>query len=307
MNTPGQQNVPLQQDRSTALLPRIAFEDSAQIDAAESLRGIREPFSTVRRASACAHAQRCGSGSRREAVSVSRVRGISVWLTIRTPARVQDAEGGGSGSRDCSNGMATASRSSRLRSIESRLRLGAFAAKLAATEARAVRPTIRIAIGGGLVDDPDALSAVVHARAGALRRSPGGLGCRRRRRASCAGSCRSRRGAGSCGSIRRRRTRSNAAASDGPAAAGPRHRCVRACVARERSGRENFNGSSRSLPLLNSEITLLDPAATLLRLSIGGRDVTATHQFRMLFDERTFATYLAVLGRRGARAAACRR
>ena len=48
--------------------------------------------------------------------------------------------------------------------------------------------------------------------------------------------------------------------------------------------------------LLTSDISRLDAAATKLRLSIGGRDVTDSYRFRVLFDERTFATYLVYWG-----------
>ncbi len=60
-----------------------------------------------------------------------------------------------------------------------------------------------------------------------------------------------------------------------------------------------WRNCARSAPiasLLTSEISPLDADATKLRLSIGDRDVTGTHRFRMLFDERTFATYLVYWG-----------
>jgi hypothetical protein len=49
-------------------------------------------------------------------------------------------------------------------------------------------------------------------------------------------------------------------------------------------------------PLLRSDISRLDAAATKLRLSSDGKDVTDSYRFRMLFDERTFATYLVYWG-----------
>jgi hypothetical protein len=44
--------------------------------------------------------------------------------------------------------------------------------------------------------------------------------------------------------------------------------------------------------LMAGEISALDPAAASLRLSVGGRDATAAVRHRLLFDGRTFATYL---------------
>ena len=45
-------------------------------------------------------------------------------------------------------------------------------------------------------------------------------------------------------------------------------------------------------PLLSGEISVLDSAAASLKLADGERDVTAAIRHRLLFDERTFATYL---------------
>jgi hypothetical protein len=45
--------------------------------------------------------------------------------------------------------------------------------------------------------------------------------------------------------------------------------------------------------LLTGEVSALDPAAASLRLSVSGRDITETSKHRLLFDGRTFATYLA--------------
>lgn len=45
-------------------------------------------------------------------------------------------------------------------------------------------------------------------------------------------------------------------------------------------------------PLLNGDLTTLDSAAAGLSLSIDGRDVTSLVRHRLLFDNRTFATFL---------------
>jgi hypothetical protein len=49
-------------------------------------------------------------------------------------------------------------------------------------------------------------------------------------------------------------------------------------------------------PLLIGDITALDAAVAGLTLSIGGRDVTGSIRHRLLFDNRTFATYLIYWG-----------
>jgi hypothetical protein len=49
-------------------------------------------------------------------------------------------------------------------------------------------------------------------------------------------------------------------------------------------------------PLLVSDITALDAAAAGLALSLAGRDITGSTQHRLLFDNRTFATYLVYWG-----------
>jgi hypothetical protein len=49
-------------------------------------------------------------------------------------------------------------------------------------------------------------------------------------------------------------------------------------------------------PLLTGDITVLDAAVAGLALSHAGRDVTATTRHRLLFDNRTFATYLVFWG-----------
>jgi hypothetical protein len=45
-------------------------------------------------------------------------------------------------------------------------------------------------------------------------------------------------------------------------------------------------------PLMTGDVTELDPKAATLSLNAGGRDVTSTVRHRLLFEERTFATYL---------------
>ena len=49
-------------------------------------------------------------------------------------------------------------------------------------------------------------------------------------------------------------------------------------------------------PLLAGDISVLDPPAVRLSLSLAGRDVTSSVRHRVLFDNRTFATYLVYWG-----------
>ena len=48
--------------------------------------------------------------------------------------------------------------------------------------------------------------------------------------------------------------------------------------------------------LMADDVSLLDPASSNLTLSAGGRDVTASVRHRLLFDGRTFATFLVYWG-----------
>ena len=49
-------------------------------------------------------------------------------------------------------------------------------------------------------------------------------------------------------------------------------------------------------PLLAGDISAIDPPAVRLALSLSGRDVTSAVRHRLLFDNRTFATYLVYWG-----------
>jgi hypothetical protein len=49
-------------------------------------------------------------------------------------------------------------------------------------------------------------------------------------------------------------------------------------------------------PLLAGDISAIDPPAVRLSLSLSGRDVTSSVRHRLLFDNRTFATYLVYWG-----------
>ena len=172
--------------------------------------------------------------------------------------------------------------------------LGVFAVKLAATEARSARSAIRIALGGSLVDDAAALAAVYTADLAPyidmLVVSDVGAESARR--------------------VQARVDFSATLAVAGRRAAwhrwrAPPHRCrcwtISAAMCRFGRGTprrpvEDLRALAPIASLLKSEISRLDAAAAKLRLSIGDRDVTGTHRFRMLFDERTFATYLVYWG-----------
>ena len=95
-----------------------------------------------------------------EKLASYRRLGIPLWVTVRMPASVQDAE---RWRQELTGLLERYGDSIAILEIaidREQPQLGAFAAKLAATEARAARPAIRIAIGGTLAEDPEALTAV---------------------------------------------------------------------------------------------------------------------------------------------------
>ncbi len=56
--------------------------------------------------------------------------------------------------------------------------------------------------------------------------------------------------------------------------------------------RSALNGLSPLAPLLAGEISVLESSAARLALSVDGKDVTSAIEHRLLFDNRTFATFL---------------
>ncbi len=277
-----------------ALVPRIAFEDSAQIDPAR-LRQMSFDASVPIAVRVQAPGATDAGDAFGERLAAYRRAGVPLWLSLRPPASVQDAEtwrrwlatvlqehGDGIAIVEIALGREQAA-------------LGVFAVKLAATEARSARPAIRIALGGALVEDASALSAVytedlapyidllVVSDASAATARPILARVDSSAKLAVAGL------------------------PGGPAAGGTRPRLmdlviddlgtdvsIRSWQAADPA--EELRALAPAAALLKSDISRLDAAATKLRLSIGDRDVTDSYRFRVLFDERTFATYLVYWG-----------
>ena len=141
-------------------VPRIAFEDSAQIDPARLRQmsiDVSVPIAVRVQAPAAADA---GDAFGERARSLSPCRCAVVARPCAAPASVQDAETWrrwlATVLQEHGDGIAILE----IALDREQAALGVFAIKLAATEARSARPAIRIALGGALVEDASALSAV---------------------------------------------------------------------------------------------------------------------------------------------------
>jgi hypothetical protein len=294
LSTPVQQAATQPGTPPGVTLPRIAVEDSSEIEVAARLEAAGPlPVPVAVRVQATPGLE--SDRTLEEKLASYRRLGLAVWLTVPVPTSVEAAEGW----REWLAGLLGRHRDTvallEIAIDRRQAPLGAFAAKLAATEARIVRPGIRLAIGGTLVEDPAAFSsiytqelapyvdviAVSDAAAQAVRdlletADPDAV-------LALTGA------PDLLEPQTERRELVDVALQDlGTGVA------VRAWQASDLI--RELRALAPIAPLLKSEITLLDPAATTLRVFIGGRDVTMTHHHRVLFDERTFATYLAYWG-----------
>ncbi|HUP40019.1 MAG TPA: hypothetical protein VM115_07865, partial [Vicinamibacterales bacterium] len=271
---------------SAVAMPRIAVEDSAQIDPAR-LRQVSTEISlpVVVRVHLPSAADATTSGIDVKLASY-RAAGIAVWLTVPAPASAQDAE-------PWRQRLATVlqQHSEGIAILEvavggEQAALGVFAMKLAATEARSTRPAIRIALGGALVEDAAALATVYTSELAPY------IDLLVVADSAVAPA---------------REVQARVDASATLAVAGTSRPVIESLledlgsnVALRAWQAADVVDEVRALEpiasLLTSDITRLDAAATQLRLSIGDRDVTTTQRLRMLFDERTFATYLVYWG-----------
>jgi hypothetical protein len=274
------------------LVPRIAFEDSAQIDPAR-LRQMSVDASVpiaVRLQASADVGDAFG-----ERVAAYRRAGVPLWLGLRPPASVQDAETWrrwlGTVLQEHGDGIAILE----IALDRGQAELGVFAIKLAATEARSTRSTIRIALGGALVEDASALSAVYTEDLAPYI----DLLVVSDVAATTARSFLARLDSSAELAI--------AGLQSSPEAGGTQPRLMDLLI--EDLGTDvsirswhatdppaELRALAPAAVLLKSDISRLDPAATTLRLSIGDRDVTDSYRFRVLFDERTFATYLVYWG-----------
>jgi hypothetical protein len=266
-------------------LPRIAVEDSPQIDPGR-LRQVSTEMSlpVAVRVHVPAAADSIADISAR--LTSYRASNIAVWLVVSAPASVQDAEAWRQRLAAFLQQHGEAIAILEVAVGREQAALGVFAMKLAATEARSARPAIRLALGGPLVDDAAALAGVYTSELAPyidlLVVPEPAVESARQVQA---------------------RVDSNATL----AVAGTSRPLIDSLL--EDLGSdvtlrawqasdvvEEMRALEPIASLLTSEISRLDAAATQLRLSIGDRDVTATQRFRMLFDERTFATYLVYWG-----------
>ena len=268
-----------------APVPRIAIEDSAQLDPAQ-LRQVSTEISLP-------VAARVHMPVAAEAISALGVKlgsyrtaGIPVWLTVPGPASVDEAEAWRQRLAALLQEYGEGITLVEIAVGREQAALGVFAVKLAATEARSARSTIRIALGGSLGEDAAVLTAVYTADLApyidVLVVSDATVESARQMQ----------------GRVDRTATL---------AVAGTPTRLVDSLIEdlgsdvtlrawQASDAVEELRALAPIASLLASEISRLDAAATQLRLSIGGKDVTSTLRFRMLFDERTFATYLVYWG-----------
>ena len=266
-------------------VPRIAVEDSAQVDPAQ-LRQVSAEISLPVAVRMHAPAATDPSSDFVAKLTSYGRSGMPVWLTVPAPASVQDAEAWRLRLAALLQAHGEGIAIVEIAVSRELGALGVFAVKLAATEARSARPTIRIALGGSLVEDAAALTSVYtgdlapyidllvvsdvtteSARQVQARVDPRG-------RLVVAGT-----------SGRLIDSLLEDLGTD-----------VSLRAWRASDAVEELRALTPIASLLTAEITRLDAAATQLRLSVGGRDVTSTQRFRMLFDERTFATYLVYWG-----------
>jgi hypothetical protein len=270
---------------ASVLMPRIAIEDSAQIDPAQLRQASTEislPLAARVHAPIAVDAITAISAK----VALYRKSGVPVWLTIAAPASVGEAEAWRQRIAAFLQEHSEAIAIVEIAVGREQAALGVFAVKLAATEARSARSAIRVALGGSLVEDVAALSSVYTPELApyidVLVVSDATVASARQVQAGVD------------------RTATLAVTGTSPSLIDSLIEDLGSDVSLRAWQASNAMDELRALapiaPLLKSEISRLDAVATQLRLSIGGRDVTSTLRYRMLFDERTFASYLVYWG-----------
>jgi hypothetical protein len=266
-------------------LPRIAVEDSPQIDPGR-LRQVSTEISLPVAVRVHVPAATDSIADISARLTSYRASNIAVWLVVPAPASVQDAEAWRQRLAAFLQQHGEAIAILEVAVGRKQAALGVFAMKLAATEARSARPAIRIALGGPLVDDAAALAGVYTSELAPyidlLVVAEPAVESARQVQARVDSSATLAVGAASRPLID---SLLEDLGSDVTLRAWQASDVV-----------EEMRALEPIASLLTSEISRLDAAATQLRLSIGDRDVTATQRLRMLFDERTFATYLVYWG-----------
>ena len=275
------------------LPPRIAFEDSGQIDPAR-LRQLATEMSLPIAVRIHAPAGAAAHSEFTDKLTSYRRAGVPLWITVRSPNSLADAEAWRQALaailQEHGDGVAILE----ITVSGEQAALSAFSVKLAATEARSARQSIRIALGGSLVDDAAALSTLYSADLAPyidlLVVSDAAADPARKVLVRVDSTA----------------TLAVAGVSTGADRGSPERLIdlvledlgsdvsIRAWHASDPV--ETLRALAHSAPLLKSEMSRLDASATRLRLSVGGRDVTDAYRFRVLFDERTFATHLVYWG-----------
>ena len=285
VSAPLQQGVSQPGASHASALPRIAIEDNAPGDTTRIVEAAATaPVPLAARLRAALDA--ADAGGLEDRLASYRRAGIPVWLTIPMPTSLSDAE------RWRQSLAGLLERNPNGISIlevdvdRQQAQLGAFAMKLAATEARSARQGIRVALGGTLAEDQTARSSVYTpelapyvdvlvisevtaqgAQSWIDEVDPAAV------------------------------LAMTASSSDVDGTLQDLGTNVAVRAWRLTDGTRNaLQMLAPIAALLKSQLTLLEPDVAKLRLAMGASDVTGTHRFRLLFDEGTFATYLLYWG-----------
>jgi hypothetical protein len=285
VNAPLQQGVSQPGASPSSALPRIAIEDTAPGDTTRIFEtAATSPVPIAARLRAALDA--ADASGLEDRLASYRRAGIPVWLTIPMPASVSDAERWRQSLATLLERHADGISILEIDVDRQQAQLGAFAMKLAATEARSARQGIRVALGGTLAEDPTARSGVytpelapyVDVLVISEVTTQGAQSWLDEVDPNAALAM-----------------TASSSDSDGTLRDLGTNVAVRAWRLTDRT-RDALQMLAPVAALLKSELTLLEPDVAKLRLAIGATDVTGTHQFRLLFDERTFATYLLYWG-----------
>ena len=182
-------------------------------------------------------------------------------------------------------------------------RVASFALQVAATEARANREAIRIAIGGPAMADRDRREALYRPELGPVCRPAGSPGRRHamRWRRGSSRSIPARRLSSAARAERRDRRR---AGDPGDIVQSVLDELGTTVTLQAWPATDATAAGIRALAhvpeLITGEISSLDAEAAGLALRVGATDVTRLLSHRLLFDNRTFATYLVFRGEPGA-------
>jgi hypothetical protein len=264
-------------------LPRIAIDEplSGPPAAELLLRAPDLPVPVLARVSARLESEAAQLDAR---LAQHAARKIPVWLTIAAPSEPAAMDRWRAALQGVLSRHAGAMAIVEIQIDDADPRLAAYAVRLAATDVRAERETIRVAIGGSgaaaaytaelapyldlLVVSSDANLETADMQ---LQRVDPGA------RLAVSGMT-----AETNGAARMVDSQITSLGTD--------------VVVHSWSQSEGLTAALRALAplaaLMDGEVSALDAKAAGLVLALGGRDVTATLGHRLLFDERTFATYL---------------